>query len=467
MNINRLIYPGFWFGKTTKEEALELAKRGVGGFCIYGGTRQSVQELVQQLKEASPLKHLFMCADYEDGLGRWIEGENWVLSNMAVGASQNKEIAYQKGLTLAREALELGIDWIFAPVLDLCDEPDNPIVNIRSFADSAQTVAEMGKALCQGLKDGGVLNSIKHFPGHGRTTLDSHLALPVLHRTWQELKENELVPFQYCLSQADSVMIGHLLLPALDKQNPASLSKAVITDLLKEKMGFQKLIFTDALCMKAIGEEKQAALQALHAGAHILLSAEDSLALSDFLQKQTGLEEMAAVSAMLQDQAAQSLPLPHKGLNAKEFNRTYTPDCAVLKGENTILSAGDRVAYLELGNEDALTAQTFINALQQQNISLKKIGEEADVLIAVSFSNYKAFKGHINLSEQEKQTLQNYCHKYPKTVFVSFGSPFGTEQTEALNTRLFLFSPADEAQLCAAEILTGKQKPKVKLPFGF
>ena len=161
MNVNRLIYPGFWFGKTKKEEALELAKRGVGGFCIYGGTRQNIQELVSELKQASPLKHLFMCADYEDGLGRWIEGESWVLSNMSIGATQNKEIAYQKGLTLAREALELGIDWVFAPVLDLCDEPDNPIVNTRSFGSNPHQVAAMGQALCQGLADGGVLNSIK------------------------------------------------------------------------------------------------------------------------------------------------------------------------------------------------------------------------------------------------------------------------------------------------------------------
>lgn len=466
MNVNRLIYPGFWFGKTKKEEALELAKRGVGGFCIYGGTRQNIQELVSELKQASPLKHLFMCADYEDGLGRWIEGESWVLSNMSIGATQNKEIAYQKGLTLAREALELGIDWVFAPVLDLCDEPNNPIVNTRSFGSNPHQVAAMGQALCQGLADGGVLNSIKHFPGHGRTTQDSHLVLPVLNRTLQELEENELFPFQKTLSVADSVMVGHLLLTALDKQNPASLSKAVITDLLKEKMGFQKLIFTDALCMKAIGDEKQAALQALRAGAHILLSAEDSLALSDFLQKQKDLAEIAAESIHLQEQAAQTLTSVKKGLNAQDFNRTYVENCAVWQGEEIKLSPKEKVAYLELGNEENLAAQSFINALEKKNIFLKKAGEKADYLIAASFSNYKAFKGHINLSEKEKDELCSWSNRYPKTIFISFGSPFGTEKIEKLNGRLFLFSPAQEAQVCAAEILTGKQKPKGSWPLG-
>ncbi len=465
MNVNRLIYPGFWFGKTKKEEALDLAKRGVGGFCIYGGTRQSVQDLVKQLKEASPLKHLFFCADYEDGLGKWIEGEDWVLSNMAIGASRNQEIAYQKGLTLAREAREIGIDWVFAPVLDLCDEPTNPIVNTRSFGSVAQHVASLGKALCQGLSDGGVLNSIKHFPGHGRTTQDSHLVLPVLERTLQELEENELIPFQSCLEQADSVMVGHLLLPTLDRQNPASLSKKIISGLLKEKMGFEKLIFTDALCMKAIGEEKQAALQALHAGAHILLSAEDSLSLSDFLQQQSGLSEIITQSVYLQEKASQQLTPVKTGLHPRDFNRSYAASCAVYQGEPVALSAGDTVAYLELGNEENLAAKAFTETLLNQGILLKKTGEKADYLIVVSFSNYKAFKGHINLSDKEKEILQYWSQKY-SSCFVSFGSPFGTENIDALKARLFLFSPAQEAQICAAEILLGKQKPKGICPFG-
>ena len=182
-----------------------------------------------------------MCADYEDGLGRWIAAETWVLSNMAIGASRQKDIAYQKGLTLAKEARQLGIDWVFAPVLDLCDEPKNPIVNTRSFGSDPHAVACLGIALCQGLKDGGVLNSIKHFPGHGRTTQDSHLGLPVLQQTLQDLQKNELIPFLSALPVADSVMIGHLLVPALDDKNPASLSKAIVTNLLKKKWVFKNL----------------------------------------------------------------------------------------------------------------------------------------------------------------------------------------------------------------------------------
>lgn len=465
MNANRLIYAGFWFGKTDKQDALKLARRGVGGFCIYGGTREAVTELVRELRENSPLSHLFICADYEDGLGRWINGEAWVLSNLAVGADGNEETAYQKGLTLAREARAVGVDWVFAPVLDLCDEPQNPIVNTRSFGADPHLVARLGAALCRGLSDGGVLNSIKHFPGHGRTAQDSHLGLPVLHRTLKELQENELVPFAHALPCADSVMIGHLLIPSLDAQHPASLSRGIITSLLKEKMNFNGLVLTDALCMKAIGDEKQASLKALRAGAHILLAAEDSVALSDFLEKNPPANELVYASEKLQDALVQKLARTMKeGLSPQAFNAHFAPKCAVWTGENIRLERGRTAAYLELGNNESFAAQDFLNALKTAGVQVVKAGEEADVLLAVSFSNYKAFKGHINLSPEEQTVLENAAKQHKKSVFISFGSPFGAEKISALSARLFLFSPAREAQTCAAQILLGRQTAHGKNP---
>ena len=460
MNLNRLIFPGFWFDKTSKADALELAQRGVGGFCIYGGTLQTVRQLVQELRAASPLSHLFICADYEDGLGKWIAGTPWVLSNLAVGTSEQEEIAYQKGLTLAQEARSVGVDWVFAPVLDLCDEPENPIVNTRSFGVEPQLVARLGAALCRGLTDGGVLNSIKHFPGHGRTKQDSHLGLPVLNRTLAQLKARELVPFHQALPVADSVMIGHLLLPDLDTQNPASLSASVITNLLKQELGFNGLVLTDALCMKAIGDEKQAALQALHAGAHVLLAAENSLALSDFLQQQTGLENLVSASEKLQNQLAARLQRPIKpGLPACEFNAKYAASCAVCKGEKITLAPGQQVSYLELGNEENFAAKAFLSALQARGISVKKYdGNPANTLLAVSFSNYKAFKGHINLSRKEQNTLAQAATQAKQSIFISLGSPFGSENIDALSARLFCFSPADEMQIYAATLLCGAKK---------
>lgn len=466
LNTNRLIYPGFWFGKTSEQDALQLARRGVGGFCIYNGTLTRVKRLADNLRAASALEHLFICADYEDGLGRWIAGTAWVLSNLAIGASRSEEIAYQKGLTLAREAKSVGVDWIFAPVLDLCDEPKNPIVNTRSFGADPLLVGRLGAALCRGLTDGGVLNCAKHFPGHGRTQQDSHLVLPTLQRSLAQLQKNELIPFQTALAYADSVMAGHLLLPDLDPQLPASLSPAVMSELLKNDMGFDRLILTDALCMKAIGDEKQAALQALHAGAHILLAPENPLALSDFLQQQNGLQPY--VQDSVSKQHALQLRLQHKtrqGLDAADFNRQYASYCVVWHKEPFKLLNEQEVSYLELGNEESFAAQVFLQTLQKNGVRIKKWeGTPTDILLAVSFSNYKAFKGHINLSMQEQQQLSQASKKSRKSIFISFGSPFGTETINTLTTRLFCFSPADEMQQCAADILCGKQTAKGSWP---
>lgn len=466
MNINRLIFPGFWFGKSDRAQALELARRGVGGFCIYNGTPDTVRELVHDLRAASPLDHLFICADYEDGLGRWMPGTPWVLSNLAIGASDSEEIAYQKGLTLADQARSVGVDWIFAPVLDLCDEPQNPIVNTRSFGADPKKVGLLGAALCRGLTDGGVLNSIKHFPGHGRTAQDSHLGLPVLQRTREQLEQNELIPFEQALPSADSVMIGHLLIPALDKEHPASLSSAVITDLLKNQLGFTRLVFTDALCMKAIGEEKQAALQALKAGAHILLAAENSLALSDFLQKQPDLNPFIQNAACRLDVLSLLVKQPQtQPLTPAQFNQKYAPQCSVWQGTPLTWTAGQEVAYLELGNEEDFAAQAFLRQLKANGIQVKKFdANSADILLAVSFSNYKAFKGHINLTTDEQNALSRAAAASRQSVFVSFGSPFGTEKINALTARLFCFSPAEEMQTCAADVLCGKEKAKGKMP---
>ncbi len=344
-------------------------------------------------------------------------------------------------------------------------EPQNPIVNTRSFGANPQTVARLGVALCQGLTDGGVLNSIKHFPGHGRTTQDSHLGLPVLHRTKEQLDQNELVPFRAALPVADSVMIGHLLLPALDGQNPASLSPAVITELLVKQMGYEGLILTDALCMKAIGDEKQASLKALHAGAHILLSAQDSVALSDFLQTKKGLEPFIVRSIQRQDQLVNHLlHTPKIGLSADAFNTRYCTRCAVWQGQALSLLPGQKVSYLELGNEESFVAQSFLQALQDQGVQVKKFDSQADTLLAVSFSNFKAFKGHINLSSEEKTRLTQAALNAKRSLFISFGSPFGTQQIP-LSARLFMFSPATQAQICAAQILCGKVSATGTCPF--
>ena len=231
-------------------------------------------------------------------------------------------------------------------------------------------------------------------------------------------------------------------------------------------MGFTRVVLTDALCMKAIGDEKQAAIKALHAGAHALLAAEDSLALSDFLQAQNDLEDLAQNAICRQDALALRLPEKIKlGLSAAQFNQKYAANCIVCQGKPIILHPGQEITYLELGNEENFAAQNFLNALKTNGISIKKYnGESTETLLAVSFSNYKAFKGHINLSPAEQETLRHAAQMSKQSFFISFGSPFGSEKIDALSARLFCFSPAEESQVCAANILCDKQITQGKMP---
>ncbi len=183
--------------------------------------------------------------------------------------------AYQMGKVTAQEALAMGINWILSPIVDVNNNPDNPVINIRSFADSPKVVSELAKAFIAGSKNYPALTTAKHFPGHGDTSSDSHLDLPIISHDNERLESLELVPFQAAINaNVDSVMTAHLLIDAWDKENPATLSRAILTDKLREKLGFNGLIVTDALIMGGVAkfaDAEEIAMKAVEAGADILL----------------------------------------------------------------------------------------------------------------------------------------------------------------------------------------------------
>ena len=177
-------------------------------------------------------------------------------------------------------------------------------------------------------------------------------------------------------------------------------------------------------------------------------------------------QKIRSTSEKLQDQLIARLNhTPKEALCPATFNTRYSAQCAVWQGPQIQLTPGVKTAYLELGNEEDFAAKSFLQALQDRGIVIQKYdGQTTDILLAVSFSNYKAFKGHINLSPQEKTVLHQAALHAKQSIFISFGSPFGSENIEGLSTRLFCFSPAEEMQICAAEILSGKQTAHGKMP---
>lgn len=468
MNTNRLVHPGFWFGKTPQEDALKLARLGAGGFCLYGGTRAEVSALTQALRAASPHKKILISADYEDGLGRWLPDAQLLPSNLALGAAADEELAFEKGLLTARQAKSLGVDWVFAPVVDLADHPDNPIVNTRSFGADPALVTRLAGAFMDGLAKGGALNSLKHFPGHGNTATDSHLALPVLLSTKQHLLDHELVPFRALLPKADCVMAGHLLVPALDDQRPASTSPKIIAELLQTEMGFSNCVSTDALLMKSLGDEKQAALSAFLAGAHILLAPENPFELMEFLRTQKLPEEKLRRAEQIQNllcARADEIPAPTQAAAFEEtdFSARTARKALTLLGAPLALQPGETLHYLDVGNDENLSATPFLNALKERGVRVEKFNGPADKLAVLCWRRYQAFKGKIGLSQEETARVQAALQLAKQSILVSFANPWTAAGLPAQG-RLFTFSPAPAFQTAAAECLLGIFKPQGKLP---
>lgn len=257
-----------------------LEDLGVGGVLLVGGSAAEISIRTQQLQQWAKYP-LLLTADIEEGVGQRFAGATWFPPPMTLGSIAEKNLgkaldyAEAMGAMTAQEALAIGLNWILGPVVDVNNNPDNPVINIRSFGETPDLVSQLGGAFIEGAQQYRVLTTAKHFPGHGDTDVDSHLELPVLSHELDRLLEVELPPFKEAIRKGvDGVMSAHLVVSAWDRSRPATLSRRVLTEQLREKMGFEGLIVTDALVMGAIANEygsKEAALLAVEAGADILL----------------------------------------------------------------------------------------------------------------------------------------------------------------------------------------------------
>ncbi|HVE80111.1 MAG TPA: glycoside hydrolase family 3 N-terminal domain-containing protein [Gemmatimonadaceae bacterium] len=257
--------------------------RGVGGFIFFGGPQDEVRALIKDLRFRSR-RPLMFAADLERGAGQQFAGATG-LPPLAAIASLNDEEAIRRAAKLtAREARTLGINWNYAPVVDLDVVPQNPIVGTRAFGGDPARVGKLATAWIEACQREGVLACAKHFPGHGRTTGDSHATLPVVDATRAELMDGDLVPFRAAIaSGVASIMTAHVAYPALDPSGvPATLSRDILRLLLREKLGFKDgLIVTDALIMAGVlgegaeGAEGEAAVRALDAGCDLILYPRD------------------------------------------------------------------------------------------------------------------------------------------------------------------------------------------------
>jgi beta-N-acetylhexosaminidase len=241
---------------------------------------------------------------------------------MAVGATRSEDAASFLGEVTAREGRALGIHWAFAPVLDVNNNPDNPVINIRSFGEDPALVGRLGAAFIRGAHSGGMLTSAKHFPGHGDTAVDSHLELPVIDADRERLETVEWPPFRVAIAAGvDSIMVGHVAVPAIDPSGaPATLSPLLNEEILREEMGFEGLIVTDALDMGGVGSAwiGEATVAAVLAGADVILMPPDlRVALQSLVR---GVEEGQLSEARIDRSVRRILETKARlGLNQNRF----------------------------------------------------------------------------------------------------------------------------------------------------
>ena len=266
-------------------ELQRLLADGVGGVILLGGSAAELRLRTLQLQSWSDTP-LLLCADVEEGVGQRFEGASWLVPPLALAGLHRRDpaaalaLAERYGRCTGREARALGLNWVLGPVCDVNNNPANPVINVRAWGEDPGTAGALACAFLRGARAEGVLCCAKHFPGHGDTASDSHLELPLLPHSRERLEAIELPPFRQAIAAGvASVMTAHLLLPSLDTERPATLSPAVLTGLLRQELGFDGLVVTDALVMEAIAARHgagEAAVLALEAGADLVLMPADA-----------------------------------------------------------------------------------------------------------------------------------------------------------------------------------------------
>ncbi|MBI4056911.1 MAG: hypothetical protein HY399_05110 [Elusimicrobia bacterium] len=486
-NVAQIVFPGFWFGKTDPQEAERWVEMGVGGFCLYGGKPEEIRSFITKLQKKSKVPLLF-CADYENGVGQWVPGGTEFPSNMAVAATGSEDFALKKGIATAREAKALGVYWVLAPVVDLASCPDNPIVNIRAFSDSPLLVSRFATSYLQGLKKEGVINCLKHFPGHGESRFDSHLELPLLNLSRAQLLQREVKPYQNLKDLADAVMVGHLKIPSLDKQFPTSLSRLVISDFLKKEMGYEGLVVTDALAMKAVSEDSQAGAWALEAGADILLVPEDPFKLRKTLERgissgtipeervQSALKNLAFFRKNIKNPSQGSLDVlgcSEHALWAKQMAESALS--WVRPPSHPPVKSGEKIFYLEPGiqKDSDWQGKAFVDELRKLGVRILS-GTPSSLQISLArnqtqstlvgiFSKPQAYSGAIHLNVESRKKLRALLEKVRRRVLFSFGSPF-VFSGFSYEAGLCAFSDLEHSQRAAARALLRPEKAVGRWP---
>lgn len=268
-------------GEIADEEAkVAIQELHVGSIIYYNWANglhspEQVKQLSASLQALSSIP-LIIAVDQEGGtVARLTQGFTVFPGNKALGMTGKPELAKESAYVMGKELLAVGVNMNLAPVVDVNVNPNNPVIGVRSFGEVPEDIVSFGGKALEGYHEAGVMSCLKHYPGHGDVEIDSHKDLPVLHKTMEELKRVELLPFAALAKEADTIMTAHILIPALDPEHCSTLSKKTL-DYLREQIGFQGVILSDSLVMEGVlkrcgGSVDEVVVQAFNAGCDILI----------------------------------------------------------------------------------------------------------------------------------------------------------------------------------------------------
>ena len=490
----------------------------VGGFIVAGRIRNGDVIPAQPFEMAAFINHmqreaktpLLVGSDFERGASMRVAQTARFPYLMAFGAAHDTEAIRRLGAATAREARALGVNWAFAPDADVNNNPDNPIINTRSFGQDPQAVAADVAAFIDGAhSDPGnyVLLSAKHFPGHGDTAEDSHMQLPKLDQPKERLESLELVPFRAAIAHGvDSIMTGHLAVPAFEPEPiPATVSRNVLTTLLRDELGFKGLVITDALEMQAVTSlypGGQAAVRAFAAGADVLLMPTDPEACIQALMTAIGKKEIslqrlnASVQKVLAakqrvglfrnrlvnlDHISDDLET-HKldALAQNVADRAFT----LVKDEKQlfpIASAEGSCLVIASEGEFSTRGQSLVSALQAAAVPVTVYVTHPsmpDTLLAefatdisrckqvyvATFITVGANRGNVGLQGGLSQFLKAVIAGPAPVALISFGSPYLYRDFPTVSAYAATFSVATTSEVAAAKAMLGEMAITGKLP---
>ena len=510
----------------------------IGGFHVFGGSEPAPDVLLdahygtvtlgQPLAAASLLNRLqaiapyplLNSADFETGVGFRMEGATAFPRNMAFGAAGDDRLAYEAGRITAVESRAIGIQVNFAPVVDVNNNPRNPVINTRSYGEDPAAVGRLAAAYVRGLQAGGMIATLKHFPGHGDTDVDSHLGLPIIKDVRESLDRTEFPPFKAGIAAgAGAIMTAHIEMPALDPapNTPTTLSQPIVTGVLRREMGFDGVVYTDSMGMAgvtALYSPGEAAVRAIRAGNDIVLHSPDDGAAFAAIKAAVGSGEIPpaqldrSVERILRAKARTGLSRVRSvnldALAAIVGGRAHQAVADAVSQKSITLVKDDRnqvplkiaadaqVLYLSVldtpgGWRIAAPSRAFIPELKRRwrGVTSVELSERStanelelvramssryDAIIASVFVRASSGSGRMDLPANMQALLRGLARQTEQSrkpfVTVIFGNPYTATFLPEVPAILLTYDYYDRAERSAVRALAGESPIGGKLPIG-